>query len=151
MLRRISLFLFSFLLLASCDSGTLMHSYQLLEDNCWDRTDTVTFNLPVLTTDDSCSILIGLRVTDIFPYEMLVMEVEQRYQKPFAHRIDTVYYQLTNHNGDFVEKGLNYFQFETESLPLDMKKGQTGEIRIRHLMRREIMPGIMDVGIHVVR
>lgn len=151
MRRQLNLFFLSFFLLASCDSGTLMHSYQLLEENCWERTDTVTFSLPVLTTDDNCSVLIGLRVTDNFPYEMLIMEVEQRYQNPFAHRMDTVYYQLTDQNGDFIEKGLNYFQYETESLPLELRKGQTGEIRIRHLMHREVLPGIMDVGIHVIR
>ena len=149
--KQIIFFLLSLLLLPSCDSSTLMHSYQSLEDNCWERTDTVSFILPVLTTDDNCSVLIGLRVTDNFPYEMLIMEVEQKYQNPFAHRVDTLYYQLTNQNGDFIEKGLNYFQFETKSLPLDLRKGQTGEIRVRHLMRREVLPGIMDVGIHVVR
>ena len=151
MLRQINLFLLLVLLLASCDRNTLMHSYQPLKENCWDSADTVTFSLPVLTTDDNCSVLIGLRVTNSFPYEMLIMEVEQRYQHPIAHRVDTVFYQLTDQSGDFTEKGINYFQYETQGLTIDLKKGQTGEIRIRHLMHREVLPGIMDVGIHVIR
>jgi gliding motility-associated lipoprotein GldH len=95
--------------------------------------------------------LVGLRVTDHFPYEMLILEVEQSYQNPVSHRLDTLYYRLANEDGDFIEKGINYFQYETQGVTLDLKKGQTGRIKIRHLMHREVLPGIMDVGIHVVR
>ena len=151
MYRLTSLFLLSLFLLVSCDRSTLMHSYQPLAENCWDRSDTVTFDLPSLTTEDNCSMLVGLRVTDHFPYEMLILEVEQSYKNPVSHRLDTLYYRLANEDGDFIEKGINYFQYETQGVTLDLKKGQTGRIKIRHLMHREVLPGIMDVGIHVVR
>ena len=128
-----------------------MHSYQPIKENCWNRTDSITFNLPSLTTEEKCSVLIGLRVTNNYPYESLVMEVTQNYQNPISHRVDTIKYHLTDKSGDFTEKGINYFQYETQGLPLDLKKGQTGEIIIRHLMHREELPGIMDVGIHVSR
>lgn len=95
--------------------------------------------------------MIGLRVTNNFPYESLILEVEQNYQHPIGHRIDTIRYPLTDKSGDFTEKGINYFQYETQGVPLDLKKGQAGEIRIRHLMHREELSGIMDVGIHVFR
>ena len=149
--RWVGFILIYILLLASCDRNTLMHTYQPVKGNCWDRTDTLTFNLPDLTTDDNCSVLVGLRVTNSFPYEMLIMEVEQNYQNPMGHRVDTIRYHLAEESGDFTENGINYFQYETQGLPLDLKKGQTGEIKIRHLMHREILPGIMDVGIHVIR
>lgn len=138
-------------LLIGCDRSTMMHTYQPLKDNCWDRTDTVAFKLSPLNIEDGCRMLIGLRVTNKFPYELLIMEVEQEYQHPIAQRLDTIYYRLTDQSGDFTEKGINYFQYETQQLPLDLKKGQTGEIRIRHLMHREVLSGITDVGIHIIR
>jgi len=149
MLRRTGLFILYILLLVSCEQGILMHSYQPVRENTWDRTDTMVFNLPVLTTDDKCCVLIGLRVTDNFPYELLILEVEQNRQNPVGHRIDTIRYRLADKSGDFIAKGINYFQYESQGLPLDLKKGQSGEIRIRHLMHREVLPGIMDVGICV--
>ena len=139
------------LLLAGCDKRTLLHTYQPLDDSEWNRIDTVTFSLPVLTADDACSMVVGLRVTNRYPYELLVMEVEQQFQHPFAHRMDTIYYRLADEDGILTEKGIYYFQYESEALPLELKKGQTGEVKIRHLMHREILPGIMDVGIHIVR
>jgi gliding motility-associated lipoprotein GldH len=95
--------------------------------------------------------MVGLRVTNSFPYELLVIEVEQEYQHPKAQRLDTIYCQLADKSGDFTKKGINYFQYETQCLSLDLKKGQTGEIKIRHLMHREVLPGIMDVGVHIIR
>lgn len=128
-----------------------MHSYLPLPEDSWNRTDTLQFILPVLATDDNCSVQIGLRVTNNFPYEELFLEVEQKCQNPYSHRVDTIKFKLTDESGDFTENGINYFQYESQSLPLDLKKGQTGEIRIRHLMHREVLPGIMDVGIRVSR
>ena len=149
--KQVFLLLMAVLLMVGCDRNTLMHSYQPLKDNCWDRTDTVRFTLPALTQDDNCSVLIGLRLTNNYPYEQLVMQVEQDLQHPTIHKLDTITYKLTESNGEFTEKGVNYFQYETQGLPLDLKKGQTGEIRIRHLMHREVLPGITDVGIHIIR
>lgn len=149
--RPIYLFLLSILLLVSCDRNTLMHSYQPLSENSWDRTDTLQFNLPILAMDECCRVQIGLRVTNNYPYEGLVLEVEQKFQNPYSHRADTIKYMLTDESGDFTENGINYYQYESQSIPVDLKKGQTGEIRIRHLMHREVLPGIMDVGVRVFR
>ena len=151
MSKRILLFLTTVLLLASCDRSTLMHSYQPLKDNCWDRADTVKFALPSLSQDENCSVLIGLRLNNDYPYEQLVMQVEQNLQHPTAYKLDTIYYNVTDQGGDFTENGVHFFQYETQGFPLYLKKGQTGEIRIRHLMHREVLPGIVDVGIHIIR
>ena len=107
--KQILFLLASVLMLASCNGSTLMHSYQPMNNNCWDRTDTITFDLPPMTTDDKCNLIIGLRVTNHFPYEVLILEIEQNYQNPMAHRTDTIKYPLTDKSGDFEEKGINYF------------------------------------------
>lgn len=148
--KKILPFLAVVLLLASCDRSTLMHSYQPLKNKCWDRTDTVKFVLPPLPQDENCNMLIGLRLNNNFPYEQLVLQVEQNLQHPTVHKIDTIYYRTTDQDGNFTEKGVHFFQYETQGFPLHLKKGQTGEIRIRHLMHREVLPGIVDVGIHII-
>ena len=149
--RQVFLFLIAVFLLVGCDKSTLVHSYQPMKDNCWDKADTVTFTLPALTQDDNCSLLIGLRLNGNYPYEQLVLQVEQDLQHPITHRLDTIYYQLTDEGGEFSQEGVNYFQYETQGIPLYLRKGQTGEIRIRHLVRKEVLPGIADVGIHIIR
>ena len=139
------------LLWTGCDRNTLMHSYQPLSANEWDRGDTLRFTLPTISADENYSLVIGLRITDDYPYERLVFQVKQDYQNPSFQRVDTIFYQLTDKAGNFTKGGVNYFQYETESLPMELKKGQKGEVRIRHLMHREVLPGIMDVGIHIIR
>ena len=151
MRNSIWLFLLLLLLTAGCDKNTIIHSYQPLEKSQWDKLDTVRFTLPVLSSDDNCNMLIGLRVTNNYPYEMLVMEVVQYYQHPIAHRIDTVYYRLADESGNLLKNGVSLYQYETQTVPLEQKKGQRGEVRIRHLMHKDTLPGIVDVGIHVVR
>ena len=95
--------------------------------------------------------MIGLRLTNDFPFEELVILVERDFRHPTVHLSDTIFYNLTDERGEFTQKGVNWFQFETQGLPIELKKGQTGEIRIRHLMNRESVPGITDVGIHIIR
>lgn len=151
MLRLSAIMLTAIMLTAGCDRNTLLHTYQPLADNCWDRKDTITFVLPELTQDDNGSMLIGLRLTNDFPYEQLVLSVEQDFRHPTVHQADTLFYKLTDERGEFTEEGVSWFQFESLGLPIELKKGQTGEIRIRHLMNRETLPGVTDVGIHIIR
>ena len=149
--RLSAILLTAILLLTGCDKNTLLHTYRPTAGNCWDRTDTVRFELPELSQDDNGSMMIGLRLTNDFPFEKLVILVERAFRHPTVHLSDTIFYNLTDERGEFTQKGVNWFQFETQGLPIELKKGQTGEIRIRHLMNRESVPGITDVGIHIIR
>jgi gliding motility-associated lipoprotein GldH len=137
------------LLLSGCDRHTLLHTYQSIPNNEWNRSDTLLFTLPQAAADVCYTLHIGLRTTQLFPYQGVMLAVEQDCQHPTVHREDTVFYRLARPDGNIMSEGIHYSQSEAVNLPLQLQQGQSCQIRIRHLMQRETLPGIADVGIHV--
>lgn len=137
------------LLLASCISGTAFHSYKPLPLEGWERCDTVCFELPKAVEDINGTLTIGLRTMEHVGMQDIVLAVEQCDESAGVCRCDTVRYPLTDAEGDALTPGVNYHQYETQHLPISMKKGQGGSVRIHHLMTPETMHGITELGIKI--
>ena len=142
-------FLLIGLFLYSCTGNTLYHSYQSLPAEGWDRSDTIRFDVPETRRGINGSLFIGLRTVAHIGFRDIVLAVEQYDDAGMVCRCDTIRYPLTDEEGNALTKGVNTRQYETQQLPLRIRKGQSGSIRIHHLMRREMISGITEVGIRI--
>ncbi len=146
------------MVLAGCDKAghmhrTLLHSYQRVSGTTgWHANDTIVVALPPLTENGRWDFSAGVRARTDFPYQGLWMVAETRLQKPQAIVRDTFYFRLTDPRGEPLTTGVNLMQREqlvVQGRPFF--RGQKGEIRIFHLMRREKLPGIIDIGVKMVQ
>ena len=135
--------------LAACIGGTCFHSYKPLPAEGWERRDTICFDLPQADQDYNGTLTIGLRTKAYIDMQDIVLAVEQLNDSAEVCRRDTIRYPLTNTKGDALAKGVNHPQYETEQLPIRMKKGQGGSVRIHHLMRNETVQGFTELGIKI--
>lgn len=134
---------------SSCESHTFYHSYQDTPVDGWEQNDTLTFTTDSIPHDGVYAFQIGLRTTSIYPYRMLWLLVENEWRNPKFTKTDTVICHLTNAEGDLNGHGIDSYQYTYPCPSLHLRKGQVGHIRIRHIMRREILPGVSDVGIKI--
>ena len=139
----------SLFFLLSCINGTMSHSYKPLPAEGWERRDTVCFDLPQTAEDFNGTLTIGLRTIAHVGMQDIVLAVDQLSEASELCRRDTVRYPLTNAEGDALMPGVNHHQYETQQLPISMKKGHGGTIRIHHLMTPETMYGITELGIRI--
>ena len=144
-------FIFSFFLLlfTSCTDRTLFHAYKPLPAEGWERRDTVCFDVPQTDEDTDGTLFIGLRTAAHVGIQNVVLAVEQRGEAGDILRQDTIHYPLNDAEGNALTGGVNHHQYETQQLPFHMKKGQSGSVRIHHLMSHEILSGITEVGIRI--
>lgn len=150
--RVLSLFtLYLFLFTACTGDKTWLHSYKPMSADGWDRRDTICFPLPQAEENVNGILTLGLRITAPVSTQSIVLAVEQSLNAPATYRCDTVCYLLTDVEGDALGRGVNSIQYETQHLPFCLRKGQSGVVRIRHLMTKEIVPGITELGIKVSR
>ena len=56
-------------------------------------------------------------------------------------------YLITDEDGNFLGKGLTIHDNVYFLKTLFLKEGQYGKMRLYHIMRRDPLPGISDVGI----
>ena len=135
--------------LSACTGGTAFHRYKPLPPEGWDRRDTVQFDLPKAERDIDGTLFVGLRKTANLRYRDVVLAVEQRLMSPLFYRCDTVRYLLTDDEGFALSPGVNHHQYESQHVPFHLQKGQSGSVRIRHLMRHEVIPDITELGIRI--
>ena len=139
------------LFLSSCTSSTLYHHYQSLPAEGWERSDTVCFDVPKAEEDIDGSLFIGLRTAAHIGIQDIMLAVEQCDEAAEVLHHDTIHYLLTDDEGNATAQGVNYHQYENRQLPFRLQKGKSATVRIHHLMRREDISGITEVGIRIER
>jgi gliding motility-associated lipoprotein GldH len=137
------------LFLISCTNGVVIDQYKAVADDGWKRTDTLCFRVPPVPQTADYDISLGIRHTNAFPYEGIWIVAETRLQHPKAFRHDTLYFVLCDKRGMPVGKGVNLIQAVTPLNRMRFVKGQSGSIRLRQIMSREVIPGISEVGVQV--
>ena len=66
-----------------------------------------------------------------------------------SHRsvTDTICCLLTDAQGNLLGDGISYRQYQFDISTEQLQKGDSLHIVVRHDMKREILPGVSDVGI----
>lgn len=149
-MTRHNLWLALSLFVAACNnSGTMFHCYKPLPKEGWERCDTICFDVPEAKENIDGTLYVGLRTAAYIGIQDIVIAVEQAGEAGKLLRYDTIRYTLTDADGKALTGGVNKLQYETECLPFLCGKGKSISVRIHHLMRNELIPGITEVGIRV--
>lgn len=89
----------------------------------------------------------GLRVTGDYPFMALTLVVEQTVLPKGNIARDTIDCQLFDRQGRHLGGGISYFQYTFPVKSMRLKAGDSLRVTIYHDMKKEILPGVSDVGI----
>ena len=157
-MRKLVYFLFAamatLVTLPSCNQQTVYDKYAHTPIAGWEKNDTLSFDIPPLWEAGHYSERLGLRITGDYPFMGLTLIVEQNIyhnNKKMASesKIDTINCQLIDKNGTTKGQGISYYQYNFPINIYKMHQGDSIHIAIRHDMKREILPGISDIGIKI--
>lgn len=138
--------------LLACDGNTWVHRYRAVGEDGWAKGDTLLFALPAADSSGlGLDCIVCARVTPAFPYRNLWMGLQYDLACPDTSYVDTVCYAFTDSLGQMGGHGVTLLQFEQDAAPVSLKPGQEGSVRVYHLMKKEIIPEIREVGIRMVR
>lgn len=135
------------LLTVACRRTTLMHHYEHVSSEGWARTDTLRFRLPEVRDSGDYLLDLGMRYTATFPYRGVWVVAETHLCGNSVARRDTLYFAMTDETGAPVTEGVNLLQHESPLTTLYLCEGDSPQIHIRHIMNRELIPGIREVGL----
>ena len=127
--------------LTACNRNTIYSHYESTSLEGWERSDTLFFEDIVVKATADYKEEIGLRINDEFPFMSLFLVVEQHIRPMNTYRTDTVSYVKG--------RGLSYYQYNFHLTTLHLNAGDTLDIRVRHNMKREILPGIANIGMTI--
>lgn len=134
-------------LLTACDRRTVYDHYQSTPTAGWEKNDTLLFDIPPLSDAGNYYASLGLRTTDSYPFTAVTLIVEQHLLPSQRIVVDTVDCKLTDEQGKPLGSGIGYRQYQFAIGRLSLAASDSLHILVRHDMKREILPGIADVGI----
>lgn len=154
MLRRFPFILFLVIMLGSCTGGVVYDHYNHTPVSGWDKADTLIYNVPRLVRQSRYVTTVGLRINGSYPFQNLTLIVDQTvFHKTGGAKLkaenfsDTLNCPLFDRKGAVKGHGISYYQYRFRVSERQLEEGDSLHITVRHNMRREVMPGIADVGI----
>ncbi len=132
--------------LTSCNKGVVYDQYNHTPLYGWEKNDTLVFDVSPLAQGGHYRQEIGLRTNETFPFKSLSLVVEQTIEPNHRTYIDTLKCKLADDKGNMLGQGISYYQYNFILVDRDLSKGDSLHVTVRHIMKREILPGISDIG-----
>ncbi len=130
----------------SCDDKTVYNKYNHTPIAGWEKNDTLMFDIPPLPQSGNYQEAVGLRVNDAYPFMSLCLIVEQKTYPSNNIQVDTINCNIIDKDGYTKGSGISYYQYNFDLKQVNINKGDSLHVCIRHNMKREILPGISDIG-----
>lgn len=143
--------LLGFTLLTACNKQTVYNHYEHMLLSGWEKNDTVNFCIPDLSEGGNYTEELGLRINSEYPFMGLQLLIEQEILPSHEIRLDTLSCSLIDNQGNSKGQGLNYYQYVFPLTTINLNKGDRLRISVRHDMKREILPGISDIGFRLTK
>ncbi len=138
---------FTTLFLTACKQKTVYNRYLHTSATGWERNDTLFYGIPPVKEEGDYLEEIGVRIIGDYPFMSLTLIVEQtRIGEQMIYR-DTLECDLIDNNGHPKGKGISQYQNTFKLRTLTLSKDDSLRIAIRHDMKREMLPGITDIGV----
>ncbi|MDL2299814.1 gliding motility lipoprotein GldH [Bacteroides sp. OttesenSCG-928-E20] len=147
-IRRIC-FLWVIVLLTSCENLIMYHSYQHIAKEGWNKGDTITLTVAVrdsLAYEYDLQLLARNRFD--YKYQQLTVAVSQLLNDTISLRTDTVVFNITDKNGNWLGKGIGgLYEYVEELNTLTLTSSDTLSLKIVPLTNDSILQGINDMGV----
>ncbi len=136
-------------LLSACREKPVLYNYCSTPVEGWESVDTLKFHVDTLSSSGTYEMSIGVRTsaTTLYPYQSLWLVMRQHWHNPDQVITDTLHLRFTTSKGDVQGHGVSIYQYDFPQSTLPLTAGASADITITHIMSRELLPGITDIGI----
>ena len=136
---------------SSCRRTTIMHTYRNTPVQGWEQSDRLAFRLDTVRESGLYAMRLGVRTTADYPYQKLWLVMETDLSHPDTTYSDTIVCTFVRSDGTREGSGTDTYQYNFDFADIMLHEGQTGRFVIHHIMQREILQGISDIGIRITR
>lgn len=126
-----------------------MH-YEPTDIASWGTYEKLDFKVDSLKESGKYQMFLHVRTSSVdpYPFKVLFLEVRQQWPKTKEERVDTVSCSLNK--DEHKAGGVSMLQYDYPVCEITCHRGDSALISVRHIMRKEEIPGISDVGISLI-
>ena len=135
------------LLTAACNRSMVYNHYEHIDNDGWERSDTMHFYVPPVKQAGIYQQQMMLRTNNALPFMGVSIIVEQDIYpvgRKLRERIDC---HLVEENGHVMGNGISCYQYTFDLNQIELSEGDSLHVYLMHHMKLETIPGISDVGL----
>lgn len=136
---------------AACGDKPVAYDYCATPVEGWEPGDTLRFRIDTIRRSGDYELSLGVRTSAStpYPFQSLWLVVRQHWHNPERLVLDTLECRLTDEKGDVAGRGISLYQYDLPWKRVRLEAGDCADFSVYHIMRRELLPGITDVGVKV--
>jgi gliding motility-associated lipoprotein GldH len=135
------------LTMTSCSRQTIYSHYENISSDGWLRSDSVCFDISPVHEGGLFSETIGLRLTRQYQFMNLSLIIFQQTSSSQQQRTDTLNISIMDEHGQMQGDGINYYQYNMPLKDILLSDGDSLHVTVTHMMRRENLNGISNIGL----
>lgn len=135
------------LVLTACHAGIIYSQYKHVPTAGWEKNDEVSFSVDPIKVDGTYDEEIGIRINNNYPFTAVTLIINQTVFPSYETFSDTLECSLIDDEGNAKGPGIGHYQYNFHLTTVELQKGDSMQVTIRHDMKREILPGIADIGV----
>ena len=144
------------LLLSACQGDVVYSHYEQMPPAGWEKSEAVSFSMPRSKEQGTFSPSLGLCINSDFPFQSITVVVERQLithgpSRPMPTERDTVCCRLYDANGHPTGSGISQYQYVFPLRDISISSGDSLAVSISHDMRRQILHGIVNIGLTLTR
>ena len=143
----ITLLIISTMILTACSSQRVYDTFKHVDDQGWEKNDELTFCIPKMAESGYYTLELGLRLNNYYPFRNLQLAVIQTVYPSLETPTDMLTLDIADSQGKMNGSGVSLYQYSQMFRKYRLQENDSISVRIRHDMKREILPGVMDVGV----
>ena len=139
------------LITTACHRGVIYSRYEHVDNDGWERTDTIHFYISRIAESGVYKQQVMLRTNNSLPFQAVNVVVEQDIYPRGEKKRKRIDCKLVEENGHVMGQGISCYQYTFDVDKVELYEGDSLHIYVMHHMKRETMPGITDVGMLVTK
>ena len=139
------------LLLCACHRQATYSRFQHVSETGWEKVDTLEFDIPPMAESGTYREALLLRINSTFPFLALTIEVTQTILPEGRQERYTKNCHVIDQKGNIKGAGVSLFQYTFPLNDIQLSQGDSLHISVTHCMKREILPGMNDIGISLTK
>lgn len=133
----------------SCEQDTVYAHYEHTPIAGWEKNDTLHYGPILIDRNGDFTEEIGLRVNGDFPFQSLCLVVQHHVYPSQTVITDTITCGIARPDGTVTGQGISYYQYRYALPTKSFAEGDSIVVDIYHCMKREILPGVADIGLRI--
>lgn len=135
------------LVMTACNDDRVYSRFEHTGVEGWDKHEPITFGLDTIQHTGLYAMSLGLRASREYPFKNLQVALEYTIYPSLQKMQDIVDVKVSDNEGIMLGHGISVYQYDLPIQKLNLNKGDSIAVTVRHNMKRETLPGIVDVGI----